>query len=166
MEISRSVASAAEGSGAITEGARQVRGVARETADQAGRFSRSSQALIERSDLLMGKVRGFIERIRLADRRAEPREKVTHPVALVAGTVSITGTLADVSAGGAGILADAAQVPAETTDVILKITGVTFDVAARIVGRTPNRINLAFKDPAEGQKVHRWFVASTHRQAA
>jgi hypothetical protein len=168
MEISRSVGSAAEGSGAITEGARQVRGVARETAEHAGRFSLASQALIERSDQLMAETRGFIERIRQADRRAEPRDKINHTVTVtvLAGAKAIPGTLSDVSPGGAGILLDAGQLPKDIIEITLKVPGMPTDATARIVGRTPNRINLAFIDAAQGQKLHRWFTASTHKQAA
>jgi hypothetical protein len=53
METSRSVASAAEGSGAITEGRARFAAWRAEAADQAGQFSRRPQALIERSDRRM-----------------------------------------------------------------------------------------------------------------
>ena len=68
MEISRSVASAAEGSGAITEGARHVRSVAGDTAQQATQVQDAARALTARADTLLTETRGFIDRLRRADR--------------------------------------------------------------------------------------------------
>jgi hypothetical protein len=152
--------------GRLPRGRAHVRGVARRSRRSAAASSAGSQALIERSDLLMAKVRGFIERIRLADRRAGSRDKVTHSVALIAGAVGVPGTLASVSAGGAGILTDAAQLPAEATDVILEITGVPFDATAPDRGRDANRINTPSRTPAEGRNCIAGSSLRHARQAA
>ena len=176
QEISRSVASAAEGSGAITEGARQVRGVAGETADHASKFGAASRALIERSDRLLAETKVFIDRIRTADRRTETREKINHPVTVLAvtipagtipaGTNAIAGTLNDVSPGGAAVLIDAREIPPGVMEVVLKASGAPFELKARSVDRTSSRINLTFTDAALGAKLHHWFVATAAKKAA
>ncbi|MCX7383084.1 MAG: protoglobin domain-containing protein [Alphaproteobacteria bacterium] len=159
-EISRSVTSAAAGTDAISAVAQQLRGIADNTSAQSGSVSDAAKVLLSRSDNLTVQTREFIGRIRTADRRAEARQPVSHAATVVAGSIAVSGTLKDVSSGGAAVMLDAAQFPPTTGDIVVKIPGLPADVAARIVGRTTSRINIAFRDEAEGARVARWFAAS------
>ena len=125
--------------------------------------------MVERisAEELTDDTRHFVARIRTTDRRSEPRQPTAHPASIVAGNVVVAGTLRDVSAGGAALLLDAAQLPQTAGNVVLKIPAIPFEIAANIAGRTANRVNLAFPDATEGERLLRWFVtAETHARTA
>ena len=166
-EISRSVTSAAAGTDTISAVAQQLRGIADNTSGQSASVAEAANVLLNRSTHLTEQTRAFIERIRNADRRSEPRQPVTHPATVVAGSAVVSGMMRDVSSGGAAIMLDAGLIPPTAGDILLKMQGFQGDIAARIVARTTNRINIAFRDAAQGERVARWFAAAqTHARNA
>jgi methyl-accepting chemotaxis protein len=167
QEISRSVTSAAEGTGAINQAAGHVRETAGLTAERAATVAEASRSLLARAEQLTEETHQFIARIRDADRRSEPRTEVMHPARLIAGAATLAGTLRDVSAGGAAVMLDASQLPPGASEVTLMVPGMPVEAAARIVGQTVNRVNIAFLDRGKGEAVERWFAAQPRlRQAA
>ncbi|MCA0452088.1 MAG: methyl-accepting chemotaxis protein [Proteobacteria bacterium] len=161
-EIGRSVADAAAGSSRVTGAVSDVRAVSQETTGAARNVADAAGELSKNAAELRTQATDFIEKIRAADRRGEPRERASATARLTIGAVALEGYLKDISGGGAACRLDASKLPAG--DVArLEIGGVAADV--KIVNRAVNLVNLRFADPAIGARV-KTIVESAERRAA
>jgi methyl-accepting chemotaxis protein len=153
QEISRSVASAAAGAGGVNDGAREMQAVADRTAQNARGVAEASDGLLQAARALEQEKTGFMDRIRLAERRREPRHEVRLDATVETASGSVPGQLQNVSPGGAAVRLDASRLPQGVDRVKLKVPGVKDGVDARIVSRSINRASLAFIDRVQGQFV-------------
>ena len=153
QEISRSVAAAAAGAGGVSDGAREMQAVAERTAQNAHGVADASDGLLQAAQTLEQEKIGFMNKIRLAERREEPRHEVRIDATLETASGSVPGQLQDVSPGGAAMRLDAARLPPGIEGVKLKLPGMPAGIEARIVSRSVNRVSLAFADRAQGQAV-------------
>ena len=153
QEISRSVASAAAGAGGVSDGAREMQAVADRTAQNARGVAEASDGLLQAARALEVEKTGFMEKIRLAERRSESRHEVRLDATLETGSGSVMVQVLDVSPGGAAVRVDASRLPPGAERVKLKLAGLTGATEARIVSRSINRVSLAFLDRAQGQLV-------------
>lgn len=166
QEIARSVGAAAAGAAEITGGARKVEAVAARTAGTARTVAESSTDLTKQAEELNQQATAFMERIRTADRRTEPRRDATGPALLVVDGVSLEGVLSNVSAGGAAIqLNDAGRLPEKRREVSLRVPGTSANAKARIVATLGNKVSLAFQNRADGEAVARWAAAAGNTSA-
>ena len=165
-EISRSVASAAAGAGGVNDGAREMQAVADRTAQNARGVAEASDGLLQAARTLEQEKTGFMEKIRLAERRREPRQEVRLDVTVETAAGSIPGQLQNVSPGGAAVRLDASRLPAGADRVKLKLPGMREATEARIVSRSINRASLAFTDRTKGQAVVDTALRTGRRSAA
>lgn len=163
QEISRSVAAAAAGAGEITESARAVEAIAVRSADGARHIATASTDLTQRA---RGASAAFMDKIRNADRRQEPREATTAPAELLIGGVTIPGSLLDISSSGAVLRCDTTRLPANAGQGNLRIPGANIDVEMRIVAGGFNRVNMQFQDPAKGEQIAAWCRRDATAKAA
>lgn len=166
QEISRSVAAAAAGAEEITGSARAVEAIAVRSADGARHIATASTDLTQRARGASEAASAFMDKIRNADRRQEVREPAATSAELLAGGVTIVGTLQNVSAGGASLRGDAARLPANTPQGSLRIPGSNIDVTVRIVHGAFNLVNMQFLDPAQGEKIVAWCRRDAPAEAA
>jgi len=163
QEISRSVAAAAAGSAEITDGARKVETVATHTSTSAQNVAASSVELTKHTTDLTNEARNFMDKIRDADRRSEPRVTVEADGELTVDGIRLTGRLQNVSAGGIAMRADATRLPPQPRQVMLRIAGCPINASMRIVSADMSLVNLAFQNKADGEAALRWFAESGSR---
>ena len=161
-EIGRSVADAATGSARVTDAVSDVRAVSQETTGAARNVADAAGELSKNAAELRTQATDFIEKIRAADRRGEPRERASATARLTIGAVALEGYLKDISGGGAACRLDASKLPAGDL-ARLEIGSVAAEV--KIVNRAVNLVNLRFADPAMGARV-KAIVESVERRAA
>ncbi len=153
QEISRSVASAAAGAGGVSDGAREMQAVADRTARNARGVAEASDGLLQAAHALEVEKSGFMEKIRMAERRSDPRHDVRMEATVETPAGNVQAQLLNVSLGGAGLRLDAAALPPGTDRVTLKMPGMKEGADARVVSSAVNRASLAFSDPKKGQAV-------------
>ena len=153
QEISRSVASAAAGAGGVSDGAREMQAVADRTAHNARSVADASDGLLQAAQALEEEKTGFMDKIRLAERRGEPRHEVRLDATVETSSGTFAAQVQNVSPGGAALRLDASRLPMGADRVKLKLPGMAQGVEARIVSRSINRVSLAFLDRALGQSV-------------
>ncbi len=166
QEISRSVASAATGAGSVSEGAREMQAVADRTARSAIGVAEASDGLLEAVKVLQQEKSAFMEKIRSAERRAEPRHELRAEAMLTAGGTSVPAVLLDVSAEGAGLRLDASRLPALGTPITLTLAGQRQGIAARLVSSAVNRASVSFLDRAQGKLFLQTALAAGTQKAA
>jgi methyl-accepting chemotaxis protein len=166
QEISRSVASAATGAGNVSEGAREMQAVADRTAHSAIGVSEASDGLLQAAHALQQEKSGFMQKIRGAERRCEPRQQVRAEAVLLIDGASVPAQLLDVSPGGAGLRLDASRLPAAGAAVTLTLAGRRQGIAGRLVSATVNRAGIAFLDREQGKSFMEATLAASHQKAA
>ncbi len=153
QEISRSVASAAASAGSVSDGAREMQAVADRTAHNARGVTEASDGLLQAAHALEEQKTGFMDRIRLAERRRERRHEVRLDATVETPSGSVQAQLLNISQGGAALRLDAARLPQGVDHVTLKVPGMQEGTEARVVSSAVNRASLAFTDPKKGQAV-------------
>ena len=166
QEISRSVASAAAGAGGVSDGAREMQAVADRTAQNARGVADASDGLLQAAQALDREKTGFMDKIRLAERRQEVRHEVSLNATLETSSGSVAGQLHNVSQGGAGLRLDAARLPPGIERVKLKLPGMAQGTDARIVSRAFNHVSLEFTDRTQGQAVVNTALQLARKSAA
>jgi methyl-accepting chemotaxis protein len=157
-EIARSVGAAAAGASEITGGARKVEANATSTAGTAREVSDASADLTQRAEALKAQASQFMDKIRLADRRADNRVPVDTECVLAADGASFSAYLTDVSAGGAAVRMDTARLPKQPRTLALRVPGSPVNAQVRIVSMMESLVNLAFVEKADGATAARWFA--------
>ncbi len=163
QEISRSVGCAAGGVTGINDSARHAQQIATDSASRASHLNAAAEGLQSDVADLYADAESFIDKIRHADRRKEPREPVLLKVQLQAGGVSLDGMLENISRGGASVRVDAARLPAALQEIRLVLPQAGASLQAQLVDRAANRVNLRFADGEAAEAVMRRL---TLRQAA
>jgi uncharacterized phage infection (PIP) family protein YhgE len=166
QEISRSVAAAAAGSAEITDGARNLEGIAEHTSDSARNVAASSSELTERANDLTRETSAFMDKIRNADRRSTDREAVSGEAELLADGIRITGQLQNASTGGIALRADSSKLPAKPRQLTLRVAGSPINADMRLVSADDSMVNLAFQNPADGEMAVRWLTDQKRRRSA
>jgi len=166
QEISRSVAAAATGAESVHNGAREMQAVADRTAQNAHGVGEASDGLLQAAQALEQEKAGFMERIRGAERRGEPRLEVRVEASVETPAGNVAGQVQNVSPGGAAVRLDAARLPPGVERVTLKLPGMREGIAARIVSSASNRVNLAFADRTQGQALVEAALALNRKKAA
>ncbi len=150
----------------ITDGARTMQIVACNVAGSIAAVEATSQDLADRARALARQASTLMERIRNADRVAEPLSRCGSEVELTVDSISLTGRLQNVSAGGVALRADATQLPANPRSVRLRIPNAPVNAAMRIVAADLSLVDLAFLDATEGETALRWFTTAQAKPTA
>ncbi len=157
QEIARSVGAAAAGAADITGGARNLETVAAHTAGTARDVATASSDLTEQTERLSEQATLFMERIRTADRRRDPRIDLDAAASLTVDGTAHTGKVTNISAGGAAIELSS-SLATRAAEAVLRIKAAPVDSRMRIVNVVGNEVHLAFLVREEGEAAERWFA--------
>ena len=168
QEISRSVAAAAAGASEITDSARTVETIAVQSAEGARNVASASSQLTQRARDASAKAADFMDKIRNADRRKEPRDRVSIAAELTVEGITISGTLQDISPGGTALRGDAAKLPARATQGSLRVpgSGASGAMSVQLMHAAFNLVNLRFESRKDGEALAAWARRQGNARAA
>lgn len=175
QEISRSVAETTAGVSAVQEAMQTVADAADRTRSSASQLTGAANEVRSQSNHLDNEAKAFIDRIRMADRREDPRHTVHATCTLTldgmtstskladigasSASLEVGGNLLDVSAKGAGVRGDGSNIQ-EGAIGHLVVEGCEQPLTCTVTSRSANRIGLKLESGAGTKLLQALGVAS------